>query len=137
MYSSENNEEGMSVARQYINNIGFQAVKAGKPLPDGSVIVVANYAVKLGADKKPIADKDGNWAIDKAKGYEGMEARAGWGNDVPQLIRNVNWSYAIFTANKAPRAEVNQAICLTCHVPAAKTSYVFSFPKIQAKAGVK
>jgi cytochrome c553 len=137
LYSSANKEDDGSVVQQWVNSVGLQAVKAGKPMPDGSVIMVAKYAAKLGADKKPVVGKDGAWELDKAKGFEGMEARAGWGKDIPELIRNVNWNYAVFTADKAPRAEVNQAICLTCHAPQAKNSYVFSFPKIQAKVGAK
>lgn len=137
LYASVNHDEKSSVSQQWVNSVGLQAVKAGKPMPDGSVIIVANYAAKLGADKKPVVGKDGNWELDKVQGYEGMEARAGWGKDIPELIRNVNWNYAIFTADKAPRVEVNQAICLACHVPAAKNSYVFSFAKIQAKVGAK
>jgi cytochrome c553 len=137
LYGSVNKDDHGAVARQYINDVGFQAVKAGKPVPDGSIIIVANYSAKLGADKKPIADKDGSWQTDQIQGYEGMEARAGWGKDVPELIRNVNWNYAVFGADKTPKTEVNQAICLACHVPAASTSYVFSIKRIQAKAGAK
>lgn len=137
LYASVNHEDKAAVGQQWVNAVGLQAVKAGKPMPDGSVIIVANYAAKLDADKKPIVGKDGAWELDKVKGYEGMEARAGWGKDIPELIRNVNWNYAIFSADKAPRAEVNQTVCLTCHIPAAKTSFVFSLPKIQAKLGVK
>jgi len=66
-----------------------------------------------------------------------MEARAGWGKDIPELIRNVNWNYALFGADKAQDNEVNQANCLACHIQVAKTSFVFSFPKIQAKAAAK
>jgi cytochrome c553 len=141
LYSSTNKEDQKenqaTIVQQWINSVGLQAVKAGKSMPDGSVIIVASYAAKLGADQKPIADKDGAWQTDKAKGFEGMEARAGWGKDIPELIRNVNWNYTVFGPDKTPRAEVNQAICLTCHIQVAKTSFVFSFPKIQAKIGSK
>jgi cytochrome c553 len=137
LYSSVNKEDQSTVTRQYINNVGFQAVKAGKPLPDGSVIIVTSHAAKLDANKKPIAEKDGSWAVDKVLAYEGMEARAGWGKHIPELLRNANWNYALFAADKTPRAEVNQAICLACHKPLAEASFVFGLPKIQAKAGAK
>ncbi|HEU4727950.1 MAG TPA: cytochrome P460 family protein [Kofleriaceae bacterium] len=137
LYASVNKEDQATVAQQWINAAGLQAVKAGKPMPSGTVILVVNYAAKLGPDKKPIPGKDGSWQTDKVKGYEGMEVRTGWGKDIPELIRNVDWNYAIFTADKAPRAEINQAICLACHVPAAKNDFVFSLPKIQAKLGAR
>jgi cytochrome c553 len=137
LYNTENDEGQGTVTKQYVNTIGLQAVKAGKPMPDGSVIMVVKSTAKLDANKKPVVAKDGSWVTDTVKAYEGMEARAGWGKDIPELLRNVNWNYAVFTANKAPNTEVNQAICLACHVPAASMSYVFSFKHIQEKAGAK
>jgi cytochrome c553 len=136
LYASTNKEERGTVTRAYINNAGFAAVKAKKPLPDGSVIMIAAYSAKLDADKKPVVDKDGNWVVDELKAFEGMEARAGWGKDVPEMLRNVNWNYSLFNADKSPR-EVNQAVCLACHKPQAENSFVFGLKKIQAKAGIK
>jgi hemoglobin len=136
LYRSVNKPDGATVARQYINKPGFDAIKAGKDkLPDGTVILVENYAVKLGADGKPTADKDGIWATDKLKAYEGMEARTGWDTGFPALLVNHDWNYAVFGPDKAARTEVNQAICLACHVPAAGNDYVFTFDKIKGKAG--
>jgi cytochrome c553 len=125
------------VSKAYVNTVGLQAVKAGKPMPDGSAIIIVNYAAKLDASKKPVLEKDGSWAVDKVTGYEGMEARTGWGSAIPELLRNANWHYNIFGADKAPRADLNQAVCLACHKPEAAHSFVFGFPKIQAKATAK
>lgn len=139
LYDLVNRNDDGTVARRYINLIGLQAAKAGKPMPSGAVIVAANYTAKLGADQKPITDKDSKWEPDKLNGYDGMEARAGWSKGVPALLLNepvpgVNWSYAQFTADKAPRTETNQAVCLACHRPAAKTSFVYGYARAQAKA---
>ncbi len=136
-YGSTNKEAQRVVSMAYVNTVGFQAAKAGKPLPDGSVIILVDYAPKLGADDKPLVDQDGTWMTDKIKYYEGMEARAGWGKDIPELLRNVNWSYGMFSPDQAPFPDLNQAICLSCHKPAAKTGFVFGLKKIQAKAGAK
>lgn len=137
VYHSENNEAQHMVSKSYVNATGLAAAKAGKPLPDGSIIMVVNYAAKLDASKQPVTEKDGSWAVDKAMSYSGMEARAGWGKDLPDLLRNDNWHYNLFTADKAPRPELNQAICLACHKPKASTSYVFGFKDLQAKATAK
>ena len=134
-YLTDNNDKEQTVAKSYINAVGFAAVKAGKPLPDGTVIVVATYTAKLDASKKPVLAKDGSWTTDQVKGYSGMEARANWGQAVPELLRNGNWNYNLFTADKKPR-DLNQAICLSCHKPQSSTSYVFLLKDIQAKAGV-
>jgi cytochrome c553 len=137
LYGTVNKEGKNAVAKQYINTIGLQAVKAGKPMPAGTVIMVVNYGAKLDADKKPVVDKDGSWMTDKLMGYEGMETRPGWGKDIPELLRNLDWNYALFTDAKAPRNEVNQAVCLACHVPAASTGYVFGIKKMQTAANAK
>jgi len=139
VYHSENtpNEkepDKSTVSKSYVNAVALAAAKANKPLPDGSVIIVVNSTAKLDAAKKPVADKDGSWVADKATSYSGMEARAGWGKDMPELLRNDNWHYNLFTADKAPRTELNQAICLACHKPVASSSYVFGIKQIQAKA---
>jgi len=137
LYNTANKDDQNAVSKAYVNTVGLQAVKAGKPMPDGSAIIIVNYAAKLDASKKPIADKDGSWVDDKVTGYEGMEARTGWGNALPELLRNANWHYNVFGADKTPRADLNQAVCLACHKPQAANSFVFSFPKIQAKANAK
>lgn len=134
LYDTVKKEDQNAVSRSYINATGIQAARAGKPLPDGTSILVVNYAAKLDANKKPVAAKDGSWEVDKVMSYAGMEARAGWGKDIPELLRNTNWNYGVFGPDKAPRAEINQAVCLACHKPKAASSFVFGIKEIEAAA---
>jgi cytochrome c553 len=137
-YGTSNNEQESTISKSYINQTGLNAVKAGKPLPDGSVIIVAVYGAKLDSNKKPLIEKDGAWALDgKIKSYAGMEIRAGWGAGIPELLRNGDWNYGVFTPDKAPQPDVNQAQCLACHKPKSDSNYVFLFKDIQAKASGK
>jgi cytochrome c553 len=133
LYDTTNKDDQNAVSKSFINKVGYDAIKAGKPLPDGSAVLVVNYAAKLDANKKPVVEKDGKWATDKVMSYAGMEARANWGKDIPELIRNANWNYAVFGPDKAPRTEINQAVCLACHKPQAQSSFVFGLKEIQAK----
>jgi cytochrome c553 len=137
LYVTSNNAELKNVRKTYINTLGFQATREGKPLPDGSVILVAIYAARLGPDKKPVIDRDGGWIVDKLTAYAGMEARASWGNDIPAWIRNDNWNYTAFTVDKKPRAEGNQAPCLACHKPLSVVDYVFTFKELWDKARMR
>ena len=134
LYDTTKKDDQNAISKSYINTLGFEAAKAGKPLPDGTSILVVNYAVKLDASKKPVAEKDGSWALDKVVSYAGMESRVGWGKDIPGLLRNANWNYGVFGPDKAPRGEINQAVCLACHKPTAATSFVFGLKEIQAAA---
>jgi hypothetical protein len=133
LYLTANNAEQKTVRKTYINDAGFQAVRANKPLPDGTVIISVIYAARLGPDNRPMMARDGTWAVDKINAYSGMEARAGWGQAIPAVLRNATWNYTLFGPDKAPR-EVNQAPCLACHKPQAAVGYVFTFNELRDRA---
>ena len=125
-YKTESSAEEKSMTFTYANEDAIQAARAGKPLPDGSLIVVENHAVKLDADKKPIIGSDGAFVSDKVVSYAAMARNANWGDDIPELLRNENWNYGLFNAAKKIRADVSYAECFACHKPIAKSSYVFT-----------
>jgi cytochrome c553 len=118
----------------YANRTAVAAAKAGKPLPDGSVLFAEVYSAKLGADGKPVAGADGHFVPEKLTLYTAMARDAGWGKDFPEMLRNENWNYAIFTTEKQHRPGVNQAECLGCHKPLDNVSYTFTLKELsQAK----
>jgi cytochrome c553 len=114
----------------YANKVALAAAKAGKPLPDGSVLFVEVYAAKLDADQKPVMGSDGFYVADRLLNYTAMAREPGWGNDIPEMLRNADWNYAVFTTDKQLRPGVNQAECLACHKPLDKTSYVFTLKQL-------
>jgi cytochrome c553 len=122
------------VRHYYANKVAVAAAKAGKPLPDGSVLFAEVYAAKLGADGKPVTGGDGNFVGEKLVAYTAMAREPGWGNDIPEMLRNENWNYAVFTTDKQLRPGVNQAECLGCHKPLDKVSYTFTLKQL---AGAK
>ena len=61
-----------------------------------------------------------------------MARDAGWGKDIPDMLRNEDWNYAVFTLDKQQRPGVNQAECLACHKPLDKTSYTFTIKELAA-----
>jgi cytochrome c553 len=136
LYVASNDAGENTINKSYINTVGFQAAKANKPLPDGTVVVVVHESPKLGPDKKPIVAKDRTWVSDKVTSYAVMETRTGWGKDIPDLLRNEDWNYALFTPEKKLQ-QVNQAVCLACHKPQAAVGFVFTFKELQLKAHAK
>jgi cytochrome c553 len=114
----------------FANKAAVQAAKEGKTLPDGSVLFAEVYAAKLDADKKPVLGSDGFFVAEKLLFYTAMARGAGWGTDIPEMLRNENWNYAIFTTDKQHRPGVNQAECLACHKPLDKVSYTFTLKQI-------
>jgi cytochrome c553 len=121
----------------YANTIALAAAKAGRSLPDGSVLFGELYAAKLDADQKPVIGSDGFYVPDHLVGYPAMEREAGWGKDIPDMLRNEDWNYAVFTPAKQALASVNQAECLACHKPLDKSSYTFTLKELASVANAK
>ncbi len=114
VYFESRGKDGKVASKSYVTRAAVAAARAGKPLPDGTAIVVEDYANGVVAS------------------YAAMATHTGWGEGVPELLENGDWSYALFDAAKQ-RREFNHARCLACHKPQEKTSYVFGYAEI-AKA---
>lgn len=114
----------------FASKAAVAAAKAGKPLPDGSVLFVEVYAAKLDTDNKPVMGGEGFYVADKLLIYTAMARGAGWGKDIPEMLRNGDWNYAIFTTDKQHLPGVNQAECLACHKPLDNMSYTFTLKQL-------
>jgi len=112
-YYTQEDAGTKSVTRFYANATALQAARAGKPLPNGSIIMVEGTTA--GATTY----------------YSGMELREGWGQNVPELLRNGDWSYALFNAQKVRGEKNNYAMCLACHKSVASDSFVFTLSKLR------
>jgi cytochrome c553 len=120
------------VRHYYASKAAVQAAKEGKPLPDGSVLFAEVYSAKLDADKKPVMGGDGFFVPEKLLFYTAMARGAGWGKDIPEMLRNGDWNYAVFTLDKQQRPGVNHAECLACHKPLDNVSYTFTLKELAA-----
>jgi cytochrome c553 len=116
----------------YANKAAARAAKEGKTLPDGSVLFAEVYSARLDADKKPVMGADGLFVPDQLMFYTAMAREAGWGKDIPDMLRNEDWNYAVFTLAKQVRPGVNQAECFACHKPLDKVSYTFTLKELAA-----
>jgi cytochrome c553 len=116
----------------YANPAAVKAAKEGRSLPDGSVLIAEVYSARLDAEQKPVTGADGFYQPDKLLLYTAMARDAGWGKDIPEMLRNEDWNYAVFTLDKKHRPGVNQAECLACHKPLDKVSYLFTLKELAA-----
>lgn len=119
------------VRHYYANRAAVDAAKANKPLPAGSYLFAEVYAAKLDANKQPVMGKDGFFEAEKLLLFTAMESGPGWGKDFPDMLRNADWNYALFSTDKAHRP-INQAECLGCHKPLDNVSYVFTLKQLSA-----
>lgn len=122
-YKREQDEAGKTLTLRYANRVALDAARAGRPLPEGSVLLTVNYTPQVGAD--------GRWTPGAVKNYVGMETRAGWGDAIPPLLRNGNWNYGVWGADGTPRLALQQPRCLACHQPKAADSYVFTLAALR------
>jgi cytochrome c553 len=129
-YHTINFPANNQVRYYFANKAAVQAAKEGKPLPDGSVLFAEVYSAKLDADKKPVMGSDGFFVADKLLFYTAMAREAGWGKDIPDMLRNSDWNYAVFTLDMKQRPGVNQAECLACHKPLDNVSYTFTLKQL-------
>jgi hypothetical protein len=111
----------------------IDAAKKGEPLPSGTVLTLVQYAAKLDTQGNPEKDANGRFIKGNLLGYTVMEKRSGWGAEYPDNIRNGEWEYQAFKADKTPNTAANLQNCFTCHKPlTASVDYVFSYDKMKA-----
>ena len=119
----------------YTSPEALAAAKAGQPLPSGTVITLVQYAAKLDAQGNPEKDANGRFIKGNLLAYTVMEKRTGWGTEYPDNVRNGEWEYQAFKADKTPNTAANLTACFNCHKPLdARLDYVFLYDKMKAAA---
>jgi len=126
--------ETKQVRYYWANEAALEAARAGGPFPPGSYLFVEVHKAELDAAGAPVSGPDGHFVKTDLMFYTAMEKAAGWGADVPEILRNDDWRYAVFTPEGAHRAGVNEAPCLACHKPLTATDYTFTLEPLQAAA---
>lgn len=130
-YHTINFPAAKQVRVYYANKAAIEAAREGKPMPAGSYILTEVYAAKL-ENGSPVTGSDGFFVPDKPVAYTAMATGAEWGRDIPDMLRNGDWNYAVFSLDKQLRAGVNQAECLGCHKPLANEQYLFTIKQLAA-----
>ena len=110
-----------------------EAAKKGEPMPGGTVITLVQYAALLDAQGNPQIAANGRFIKGNLVAYTVMEKRAGWGAEYPDNVRNGEWEYQAFKADKTPNAAANLTACFNCHKPlGAGPDFMFSYDRMKA-----
>jgi cytochrome c553 len=128
-YSSEVVAGGRVVQIRYANAAAWAAMRAGRSLPEGSVVIAANHTA--------VPDANGQPSAGELRTYVGMESRAGWGEALPALLRNGNWHYGQWTPKLTSRLGGQHAQCLACHKPLEAASFLFSAAQFRRAAAAR
>jgi hypothetical protein len=113
-----------------INRDALAAVKAGKPLPSGTVLVREDWFVKTDSKKSAIKDAQGRFIKTNKKLAFVMEKRDGWGADYPASKRNGNWEYAAFKIDGTRHGKIKTGGCFGCHMRKKCADFVFSMKEL-------
>ena len=110
------------------------AMKAGKALPNGTVLTLIQYKAQVDAAGTPIKDAKGRFVKGDLIAHGVMEKRAGWGTEYPAEWRNGEWEYAAFGADGKLNEKANYKGCFECHKPHEKMDYVISLAAVRGAA---
>jgi hemoglobin len=116
--------EAKQVRDIYINTTGART-SAGQPFPNGTVMVMELYKAKMDGDKLATGMDGKPLKGDLAKVFV-MGKDQGWGNNVPDNLKNGDWVYAAYDASRKPLVE-DFTKCRACHIPLAQKDFVHRY----------
>jgi plastocyanin len=134
MYSTVDRHDIKQHRELWSTRAAVDAVKAGKPIPHGTVLTLVQYKAKVDDKGVPLRNADGRFQKGDLVAYTVMEKRAGWGADYPADIRNGEWDYAVFNHEKKLNDKANIKGCLQCHKPHEGQDYVISLAGLRGTA---
>jgi plastocyanin len=108
------------------------AMKQGKPLPDGTVLTLVQYKAQVDGSGAPVKAGNGRFVKGDLIAFTVMEKRAGWGTEYPPEIRNGDWEYAVFSPDGKLNEKANYKACFECHKPHEKQDYVISLASLKS-----
>ena len=127
MYTTVDRADIKQYRELYSTPEAIAALKAGKAIPSGTVLTLVLHKAQLDASGNPEKDANGRFIKGDLIGYTVMEKRNGWGTEYGDDIRNGEWEYQAFKADKSVNDKAVLKNCFTCHKPYDKQDFVFSF----------
>jgi cytochrome P460 len=135
VYLTLDKPDNKQVREYFTSPAAAEAAKKGAPLPDGTVITAVQYAAQLDAQGNPTKDPNGRFTkTGNIVGYTVMEKRAGWGAAYPDNVRNGDWEYQAFRADKTANPNANLSACFNCHLPQASKDFLYTHDSLRMAA---
>ena len=100
------------------------AATASTGFGPGTVFVMENYAALETTDGKLATDAEGKLVKAELLRVFVMGKGAGWGQEVPESLRNGNWIYASYLADARSKGPEDLTTCRACHLPLANKDFV-------------
>lgn len=117
--------DAKQVREIYMNPTARNA-SAGGAFPNGTVLVMENYAARSRADGTLETGADGKLVKGDLLRVFVMGKNSGWGADVIEPLRNGNWVYAAWLPG-GQRAPDDTNTCRACHLPLSGKDFVHRY----------
>jgi plastocyanin len=135
LYATVDRHDIKQFRELYASKSAVDAVRKGQPIPTGTVLTLVQYKAKVDDKGVPVKGSDGRFIKDGgALAFTVMEKRTGWGTEYPAELRNGEWEYQAFTADKKPNPKANLKACFECHKPHEKMDFVMSLARLSGTA---
>ena len=118
--------DAKQVREIYMNPAATQAT-ASAGFANGTVFVMENYAAMETTDGRLATGSDGKLIKADLLRVFVMGKNAGWGQEVPEPLRNGNWVYASYLADGRTKGPEDTATCRACHLPLANKDFVHRY----------
>ena len=127
-YATVDKPDRRIIRHLYVNPEAFAAARPGQPLPDGTIIIMADARARAGADGALLQDQQGR--LIAQPGWVAIavqEKEPGWGEGYGPEKRNGTWEYARFNGDGS-RNPASVEACFTCHLQTrAQQDFAFNF----------
>jgi plastocyanin len=131
MYATVDRPDTKQYREFYTTPDVLAAAKAGQPIPDGAVIVLAAYMAQVDAAGVPLKDANGRFLKGNLAAVNVQQKKKGHGDDIPAAIRNGDWQYQSFSPDGKVNDKANLTACYQCHLPFAKDEYLTNLAKLK------
>jgi len=131
MYATVDRPDTKQYREFYTTPDVLEAVRAGKPVPDGAVITLAAYMAEVDAAGAPLKDANGRFIKGKLAAVNVQQKKRGFGDEIPASIRNGDWQYQSFSPDGKVNDKANLAACYQCHLPFAKDEFLTNMAKLK------
>jgi plastocyanin len=131
MYGTVDRPDNKQYRELWSTPAAVDAVRKGQPIPSGTVLTLVQYKAQVDAQGNPIKDANGRFVKGDLVAYTVMEKRAGWGTEYKDDIRNGEWEYQAFLADKKVNDKANLTACFQCHKPHAGQDFVISLASLK------
>jgi hemoglobin len=117
--------DAKQVREIYMNPEARQATAAGG-FPNGTVFVMETYGARARADGSLETGSDGKLVKAELQRIGVMGKGSGWGQAVPEALRNGSWVYAQYMPDGSKAAD-DLNTCRACHLPVANKDFIHRY----------